>query len=402
MKVLIVNKFFYPRGGDCVVAINTRDLLIRHGHQVRVFAMDYPDNIDISDKSQYVSQVDFAGGLRSKLNAIRRMMGKGDIRKAFCRVLDDFQPDVVHLHNIHSYLSPIVGEIAHARGIRVVWTLHDYKLFCPSYLCRQPDGTNCTECVRDTGAVVRYRCMKGSFPASFIAKQEALCWNRIRLERFTDRFIAPSKFMAAMMASAGYNSENIETLTNFIGAERLPSQIVPTEERSNYFCYVGRLSKEKGVETMLRAAALAKVKLKIAGDGPMAESLREEFGDIGSIEFLGHLDACGVKDLLGNALASVIPSECYENNPLGVIESLCAGTPVIGANIGGIPELIEDADIPSGLTFTSGNRHELEQIFRNFKPNNFNNDAIVSEARNRFSADTHYEHLLNIYSPTNI
>lgn len=398
MKVLIVNKFFYPRGGDCIVAMNTRDLLIRHGHQVRVFAMDYPDNIDISDKSHYVSQVDFAGGLRSKLKAVRRMMGKGDIRKAFTRVIDNFRPDVVHLHNIHSYLSPIVGEIAHARGIRVVWTLHDYKLFCPAYLCRRPDGTNCTQCSQNIAAVVKHRCMKGSLPASFIAKQEALCWNRIRLERFTDRFIAPSKFMASMMTSARFDSENIETLTNFIGAERLPSQIVQAKKRDNYFCYVGRLSREKGVETMLRAAALAKVKLKIAGNGPMSEALREEFGDIGCIEFLGHLDAGGVKDLLGNALASVIPSECYENNPLGVIESLCAGTPVIGANIGGIPELINDAVTPSGVTFASGNRHELEQIFRDFNPTDFDNDAIAAEARDRFSADTHYDRLLNIYS----
>lgn len=389
----------YPRGGDCVVTLQTAELLRRNGHEVRLFAMDYPDNLPLEDASGYASRVSFEGSIGQKLKAVDRLMGKGDIRKSFAKVMDEFKPDVVHLHNIHSYLSPVIGEIAASKGARVVWTQHDFKLICPAYSCRRPDGSNCEECFSGKLQVTRHRCMKGSLAASFIASLESSKWNKSRVQKFTSAFICPSDFMASCLLKSGFDPQKLVTLSNFADPAKYSSRDVNSSPEP-YFCYVGRLSEEKGVATLLKAARLAGCRLKIAGSGPMEEDLKNMYADVADIEFLGHIDADGVSALLTNASASVMPSECYENNPLGVIESLCAGTPVIGADIGGIPELIGSADgVRRGIVFPSGDPQALAEILRSFDPADFDRDTIARTARESYSPQRHYEELMKIYSP---
>lgn len=396
LKILIVNKFFYPRGGDCVVAMSTRRLLMERGHDVRAFAMNHPENIELPDETGYAKEVNFAGGIKAKLAGVRRILGLGDIRRSVAEVLDDFRPDVVHLHNVHSYLSPWIGEEAARRGIRVVWTLHDYKLLCPSYSCRRPDGSVCEECLHGDFQVIRYKCMKGSSAQSLLADVEARYWNRKRLAAMTDVFIAPSHFMRNKMLEGGFPQLKVRTLHNFIDPRK--SELLAEAShnaREDYFCYVGRLSEEKGVETLLKAATDAGVRLKVAGGGPLTSQLTSRYASNPDIEFLGHLDATGVVNLLSRAKASVVPSEWYENNPLSVIESLCAGTPVIGAAIGGIPELISEQD---GVLFTPGNAEELSGILNAFdKRHPFNHKSISERAVRKFSRDGHYDSLMEIY-----
>lgn len=398
-RVLIVNKFYYRRGGDCVVALNQETLLRERGHDVAVFAMQYPENLPSQWQSYWPSEVTFSGGAAEKARALQRTLGIGEVRRRFARILREFRPDVVHLHNIHSYLSPVVAEMAHKRGIRVVWTLHDYKLLCPSYSCLR-DGKICELCFNDKSQVLRQRCMKGSLAASTLAYLEALKWNTAALSKYTDRFVCPSGFMAEKMSQGGFPKEKLVTLCNFLAPEmadeygRLAAS-GHTHEREPYYCYVGRLSAEKGVETLLAAAAELPYELRVAGDGPLAEELRKRYGHCSHIKFLGHLDVGGVRALLSGGRMSVLPSECYENNPLGVIESLCAGTPVVGARIGGIPELI-DAD--SGTVFESGDKEALKDAIIqqwNRKPDYA---SIARKSLTRFSADVHYGRLMEIYN----
>ena len=134
-RVLIVNKFYYARGGDCVCTLNLEKLLKSQGYEVAVYAMNYPENISSEWAGYFASEVSFSGGVKNKIAAAKRLLGCGDIVKSFKKILDDFRPEVVHLQNIHSYLSPILAKIAKERGVKVVWTLHDYKLLCPSYSC---------------------------------------------------------------------------------------------------------------------------------------------------------------------------------------------------------------------------------------------------------------------------
>jgi glycosyltransferase involved in cell wall biosynthesis len=360
--------------------------------------MSYPGNIDVEESVDFASPVDFStGGIKGKLNGLKRIIGLGDIRASFEKVLDDFKPDVVHLNNIHSYLSPVVGELAHKRGIRVVWTLHDYKLLCPSYLCRRPNGENCEECFHGHLQVINHRCQKGSLLQSVIADIEARVWNKKRIRKIADMFVTPSVFMRNKMMEAGFEPAKIMNICNFpdpLKIEDIKAKGVEGN-RKDHFCYIGRLSDEKGTETMLKAAAESKVKLVVAGSGPLSDTMINKYGSCPNITFVGHLNAKEVTSLLLESKCSILPSECYENNPLGVIESLCAGTPVIGANIGGIPELIGHGD---GVVFTSGNVEELTKVLSEFdKRAPFNNVEISARAIARFSEDVHYAKLMKAY-----
>ena len=395
LKILLVNKFYYPRGGDCVVMMNTESLLLSAGYEVAVYAMQYPETVDSPYKKYFASEVKFAGGLGAKVNGLKRTLGMGDITESFTKLLDDFQPDVVHLHNIHSYLSPVLGQIAHSRGIRVVWTLHDYKLLCPSYSCMR-DARPCELCYTQKCGVLKHRCMKGSLAASAIAWLEAKKWNRKVLESFTDAFICPSEFMASKMELGGFDTQKLKVLCNFVDPKKLEIlRATDCTSRADYYCYVGRLSEEKGVRSLLEAASKVKHELRIAGGGPLTDELKAQYAHCPNIKFLGHLDAHGVASLLSQAKCSVMPSVCYENNPLGVIESLCAGTPVVGANIGGIPELIS-AD--TGIIFESGNAEALATGIDMAMSRTWHHPDIKAKSISRFSPESHLKILANIYS----
>ena len=155
-KVLLVNKFYYPRGGDCVCTLNLERLLKEKGYDVTIYAMDYPENIACESSKYFASQIDFSGGIKNKLQAVKRTLGMGDIKQSFKKMLDDFCPDIVHLQNIHSYLSPVLAKMAKDGGCKVVWTLHDYKLLCPSYSCLR-DGEPCELCFNDKSQVLKKR-----------------------------------------------------------------------------------------------------------------------------------------------------------------------------------------------------------------------------------------------------
>lgn len=416
-RILIANKFYYPRGGDCVVAMNLEKLLKKAGHEVAVFAMQYPENIDSGWNSYYPTQVDFSGSLGKKLKAAKRLMGWGDIKPAFNKILDDFKPDVVHLHNIHSYLSPVLAQLAKKRGCRVVWTMHDYKLVCPSYACLLNEKP-CEKCIGNSKMhVLKNRCMKGSLAASVMAYAEACKWNRNALDEITDAFICPSQFMASKMKKDGFNPEKLHVVCNHIDPEKLESMHNAEREseltselassklakwqtgeaasqRSDYFVYVGRLSPEKGVETLLDVASKLPYTLKLAGDGPLLNQLKQQYCENHNIEFCGRLDSKQVAELLCKARFSVMPSECYDNNPLGVIESLCAGRPVVGARIGGIPELLSQ---DNGIAFTSGDRNELADAIKTAFDKKWDNNAIKNVAINDFSVEKHIRLIEEIY-----
>lgn len=390
-RVVVVNKFYYRRGGDCVYTLNLERMLRDAGHEVAVFAMRYPQNEPSYWEDYFPAEIVFSGPVSEKLRGVRRMLGIDDVASCFSALLNDFRPEIVHLNNIHSYLSPMLASIAHAMGIKVVWTLHDYKLLCPSY-SRLAGGKVCDRChsSRFKTCVLQTRCMKGSAAASLLAWIEALRWRRNVLNRDTDAFICPSSFMAKEMERGKYDTNKLFTLNNFIPA--IPE--ATKGERGKYYCYVGRLSEEKGVRTLLEAATMLQHELRIAGGGPLLDELKAKYEKWPQIKFLGHLNGEGVAKLLGEAACSVMASECYENNPLGIIESLCAGTPVVGAAIGGIPELIDDNN---GLTFKAGDAKELATAIDAAVYGPWDHDLIRRNAIERFNPDTYYARLLKIY-----
>ena len=385
MKILLANKFYYRRGGDCIYMLNLEQLLKTHGHEVAVFAMQYPENLPSPWSKYWPSQM-------NSIKAIARPFGVKEVKDKFSSLLDDFRPDVVHLNNIHTQLSPIIAEIAHERGIRVVWTLHDTKLVCPAYTC-QREGKWCDECFADKKAVLKHRCLPGNIVGAFVGWREIMKWNNKRLEACTDLFLPPSKFMMDTMVRGGYSPEKFRVLCNFIDVNKVKDK--ESLQKEDYYVFLGRIDDYKGIQTLCRAANHLPYKLKVIGGGPLLDLLEDSYKKSEHIEFLGQQTWEDLSPILAHAKFMVLPSECSENNPLTVIEAQSLGTPVLGARIGGIPELIEEGG--TGMTFESRNVEDLKDKIQTMWNASWDYKNIAEQAQERYSSETYYEQLIKCY-----
>ena len=400
MKILLANKFYYRRGGDCIYTMNLEKMLKEKGHEVAVYAMKYPEN----EKSEWSG---YWPTNMTKLDAFTRPFGARQVVKGFTRLMDDFKPEVVHLNNIHTQLSPVIAKIAHEKGARVVWTLHDTKLVCPCYTCMR-DGKWCNECFTDKKAVIRHRCMPGGLPGAVIGYLEAQKWNKEVLQEYVDLFLPPSKFMMDTCVEGGYKPEKFRVLCNFIDVTKVKG--LKSEEvkglKGDYYVYLGRVNEVKGVRTLCKAAAQLDKKLIVIGGGELLPELQKTYVDCKQIEFRGQMQWEEFMPILRGARFMVLPAEWSENNPLTVIESQSLGTPVLGARIGGIPELIESLSptlpqregvVPNGMTFASGDVEDLKDKIKKMFNHEFNYDAIAKNAIERYSSEAYYEKLMKFY-----
>lgn len=389
MRILLANKFYYRRGGDCIYTMNLEKMLKEKGHEVAVYAMQYPEN----EKSEWSG---YWPTNMTKLDAFTRPFGDCQVTKGFTRMMEDFKPDVVHLNNIHTQLSPVIAKIAHEKGARVVWTLHDTKLVCPCYTCMR-EGKVCNECYNDKKAVIRHRCMPGGLPGAIIGYLEARKWSKEVLQNYVDLFLPPSKFMMDTCVEGGYKPEKFRVLCNFIDVSKVKR--LKGEEvkgfKGDYYVYLGRVNEVKGVRTLCKAAAQLDKKLIVIGDGKLLPELQEAYKDCKQIEFKGQMQWDEFMPILRGARFMVLPAEWSENNPLTVIESQSLGTPVLGARIGGIPELIDEG--VSGMTFTSGDVEDLKDKIMKMFEHEFDNDAIAKNAIEKYSSEAYYEKLMNFY-----
>jgi len=380
-KILIANKFYYNRGGDCIYSINLEKILKEAGYDVAFFSMNCPKNFENEWGKYWVSKF--------SAKKFMRPFGDRETKVKFTKLLNDFKPDIVHLNNIHTQISPIIAELAYGRGVKVVWTLHDHKLICPSYLCLNGKGEICEKCFDEKKNYCTInRCIKNKWLYSFVAQKEAEKWNRERLEKYTDVFICPSNFLKQKMIQSMFSENKLKVLHNFVDIfEPCKSGF------NNYYLYVGRLSKEKGVSTLCSVASKLPYKLKIIGSGAMEKELREKYKNFEQIKFLGRKNHNEVLEIMKNAKFTICPSEWYENNPLVVMESLSLNVPVLGANIGGIPELIEQG--VTGELFESRNEQDLKNKIEYMINNEykFDKSPIVC----KFEKKKHLENLVKIY-----
>jgi glycosyltransferase involved in cell wall biosynthesis len=245
--------------------------------------------------------------------------------------------------------------------------------------------------------------MKGSFLQSLVAQKEAECWRRECLEACVDAFICPSEFMKRKMLQGGFEEKKLHMMHNFVapfdyaqGANGVSVIERSRNGRKDYYTYIGRLSEEKGIRTLLRVAAKLCSKLKVLGGEPLESELKAQYEECPQIEFLGHCGRETVMREMAGAKFTVVPSEWYENNPISVIESLCLGTPVLGANMGGIPELVTPG--VNGELFEAGDGEGLRmKIMEMFgKEYGFEGELIAE----RFSPSRYLDGMLGVYGGT--
>ena len=353
MKILMINKFLYPNGGSETYIFKLGAYLQSQGHSVEYFGMEHEGRVVGNRVGAYTASMDFHGGsgLGKLLYPIKTIYS-AEARRKIRRVLEDFQPDVCHLNNFNYQLTPsIIQEIRKwerqsGRRCRILYTAHDYQLVCPNHMCRNGEE-NCEKCLGGHfGNCVKGRCIHGSLAKSLIGAAEGFFWKWMGVYRQIDTIICCSHFMKTKLDTDPVLAEKTVVLHNFV------DRVEPKAARKkDYVLYFGRYSKEKGIETLVKAAkALPEIPFVFAGSGPLEGLL----GDVPNIKNVGFQTGQALETLIREARFTVYPSEWYENCPFSVMESQMYGTPVLGADIGGIPELIQ-----MGELFESGNLGEL-------------------------------------------
>ncbi|MEK7512102.1 MAG: glycosyltransferase family 4 protein [Patescibacteria group bacterium] len=354
MKILLINKFHYLKGGSERVYFDTKKILEENGHEVVCFSMKDERNLPFGQSEYFVDHIDFSapGNWWKKIS---RYFYYPEATRKLEQLIVNEKPDIAHLHNIYHQLTPSILAPLKKHKIPVVMTLHDYQLICPNYQLFQ-HGRICEHCRKHKYYhCFIHRCVQNSFPASLMAAKELLLnWLFGFYQRGVDFYISPSNFLKEKFVAWGIKKQ-IEVINNFIELSKFEPNYLP----GDYVVCVSRLSREKGMMTLLRAIRkLPTIKLKLIGDGPMMETIKNylQKKQIKNVELMRY-DSNTVFDLVRNSRFKIIASEWYENYPMVVLEAMALGKPVLAANVGGLKEMIKEGE--TGWFFEAGNIKDL-------------------------------------------
>ncbi len=394
MKILLVNKFFYLKGGAERVFFQERDFLLKKGIKVIDFSMAHPQNFVSPYSSYFVSYIDYyTNNFKDRLKYGLKFIYSFEAKKRIETLIKKEKPDIAHLHNFYHQLTPAILHPLKKENIKIIYTIHDGKLICPSYAMLDKNKNICIECRgRFFYKPILKNCY-GSKVHEILLMLEAYWHKWLRSYEKVDLFLVPSHFYANLI-SMRISKEKIRILRNGVDLE----EYIPTYQDYGYGLYFGRLSKEKGIETLLKAYKdISKLfPLKIVGTGPLENELRTKYPQA---EFLGYKKGGELKNLVANASFVVVPSEWYENCSMAVLEAMALGKPIIASRIGGLPEQIEDGK--TGLLFEMGNAEELREKMLYLWKNRNLRIEMGKEARKKaekeFSLEKHCEELLKIY-----
>ncbi|MEK7158768.1 MAG: glycosyltransferase family 4 protein [Patescibacteria group bacterium] len=364
MKILHVNKFYFPRGGSESYYFSLERLLREFGHEVIPFALSHSKNLPSPWEKYFLPPVDFSSpNFRSGAQAAARIFGSREAVKKSREILWAATPDLVHLQNAYRQMSPSILKVFKERRLPVVWTLHDYYLVC-SQLHLFRNGAVCTSCRGGKHYnATRFRCVDHSRAASFMGTLEqyaASTWKWY--ERGVDHFIAPSIFLKNLLVEwKRIPAEKISVLPYTVDPAAYDVPVVD----EGYVLYLGRLSQEKGAQDVLTAAwALRDRPFRIVGTGPQEGELRAfvEKRRMLNVQFLGFLEGRPLVAQMARASVIVVPSRWWENYPMVILEAMMLGKPVIASRMGGIPEMVKDGE--RGWLFDAGNIEQLREKIR--------------------------------------
>jgi len=353
MKVLMVNKFFHMNGGSERVFFQERDFLKRAGFPVVDFSMQDERNLESPFEEFFISPVNYhsQASLLFKAKQAASFIRSSEALRLLAELVERERPDIAHLHNIYHQITPSIIPLLKKKNVKVVLTLHDGKLVCPSYLMLSK-GRICESCMgRQFYRAMTSGCQT-SISNGILLAVEAYYHKITGSYKGVDAFISPSGFLADFVGRYRIPREKITVLHNGIDTRRYK----PSYADEGYALYFGRLSREKGVATLLRAHEIMSknMPLKVVGMGPMESELRNRYA---RAELLGYKTGGELIKLIDEASFVIVPSEWYENCSMVVLEAMALGKPVIGSDTGGIPEQIDNG--VTGLMFRMGDAHDL-------------------------------------------
>ena len=393
MKILMVNKFLYPNGGSETYMFALGQRLTALGHQVEYFGMEHSGRCVSNSAQAYTEDMDFHNsGAFKKIKLSLKTIYSKEARVKIRLVLEKFEPDVVHLNNFNYQLTPsIILEIRkwekdNSRKVKIVYTAHDYQLVCPNHMLFNHDSI-CEKCI-EGGFIscTKGRCVHASLLKSVIGTVEASYWNKNKVYEQIDTIICCSEFMKNKLDTNPVFKNKTIAMHNFIDKKQ-----VPDTAKEDYVLYFGRLSREKGIYTLLDCTD---INLVVAGTGPLEDYVKIDE----NIEYVGFKTGDELVSLIAKAKATVYPSIWYENCPFSVMESIMYGTPVVASNIGGIPELIDNGK--TGILVEARNGEQLNAAIKKICENDEMASAM-SAACLEYKFDTvdeYCEKLLKIYA----
>lgn len=394
MKIVLVNKFWYLRGGAEKVVLLTKELLEQAGHTVEIFGMNHPDNL-FSNKyfTEFIDyeQANFWQKIKYGFKAIYNF----EAARNFEKLLRDFQPDVVHFHNIYHQLSYAIIGVAKKMNIKTVMTLHDYKFISPNYNLFHHGKVN-ESCIGGQ----YYRCVLNNCEEnvleSLLVVIEAYFVQFKKYKLMVDKFISPSRFLRDKFVQAGFNSSQIMYLSNpladsnfkFVGGD------------GDYVLYLGRLTQEKGVKYLVEVAKiLPDINFKIAGDGPEWRNIGKivKENNLKNVKLLGWQNATVVDGLIEKARLLVVPSVWYENASMSLLEAKARGQLVVASDIGGIGELLS-ADLLVVPADSAALAKKIEQWFNcPAEVRRQKAKSLFDEVYAQNNAEVYLKNLLSIY-----
>lgn len=406
MKILMIDKYHFIKGGAERYLFELTKILENHGHRVIPFSMKHPNNIQTPYAKYFVENIDYhfqslVHSIFQSFMVCGRMIYSIHARKRLEELIKIAKPDVAHIHMIDHQLSPSILHSLKKYAIPTLQTIHQYKLVCPNYrFYNMRIKKICEKCL--DGLYIHpviERCHKNSVLAGLCLGMEMTIHRITQIyKNNVNLFHVPSQFMGERLRRIGIPNRKIYKQYYTINVQ----DYMPCYQTDNYLVYAGRLSEEKGILTLLRAMKeLKKTDLLIIGDGPQRMEL-ESFvkkHDMQNIKFIGYLDGEPLKSLISRAICMVVPSEWYDNSPLVIYEAFALGTAVIGSKLGGIPELIDEN--VNGLLFESGNVDELSEKIRYCI---CHNQKIVEYGKNgrrkaeiEFDPENHYQKMVDQY-----
>ena len=405
MKILMIDKFYFVKGGAERYFFELSHILEKNNHQVIPYSMIHKDNFDTPYDKYFVDNIDFntsaLQGILQSPKSFMRMFYSVQAKKRLEKLIQDTRPDIAHLHMIDHQLSPSILHALKKYNIPVIQTVHQYKLVCPNYrLYNMRTQTICEKCL--SGAFyhpIFERCHKDSWAAGLMIALETGFHRMIKIyEKNIDLFHVPSRFMGKMLRCGGINKQHIEHLYYTINIDDYPVN----SSAEDYFVYYGRLAKEKGIMTLLKSMERVPIShLMIIGNGPQRQALESfvERRKLHNVTFLGIKGGSELKSLVSKSKFVVVPSEWYDNSPLVIYESFAMGKPVIGTQLGGIPELVDHET--NGWIYEAGNSDQLSDILQYA----LKHPKIIKQfgmkarekAEKEFSPSFHYSEIMKKY-----
>ena len=378
MRILLCHNTYQIAGGEDTVVAAEMQLLKKSGHEVKLYQV-HNDNIN---------------GIYQKIKTGLSVSYSNSSKKILKAELKSFQPDIVHFHNTFPLMTPSVYDACQELNIPVVQTLHNYRTICPGALLMR-EGKVCEKCVSGSpyNAAI-HGCYRDSKLQSLaVSKMVARHRKSDTWNTKVNRFIALTNFARNKFTEAGFNPEKISIKPNFIQLAKNESK----KPKSSFALFVGRLSEEKGIITLIEADTSVDIPLKVAGDGPLLENLTASPHE--NIEILGRQDQQSIYRFMRKAQFLVIPSKWYEGFPMVIVEAFAHNLPVLCSKLGAMEEIVVDGKV--GCHFKTGNAQDLARKALELYQSPENCSFMGSNAREQFdnyyNAETNYNQLMNIY-----